>query len=459
MHPLAIATRCTRMKLGSGQPMSLQAQTTDVLQRLVRFNTVNPPGNERAAIEYLSQALREAGLKVELLAAAGERPNLVATLDGTQDGPILCFLGHVDTVLADPSEWRHDPWSGDVVDGFLWGRGALDMKSQVAAEAVAAIHLAQSGWRPATGSLRLVFVSDEETGGDLGAHWLTEKHPEKVRCDMLLNEGGGEVFEYGGRRRYGVCCAEKGIFRFTVTARGAAGHASLPRTGDNALLKLGPVLTALGERQASYDLTEAPAALLRGLGEDPGDPAAAVARIRETEPALLTLFEPMLGVTLTPTMASASEKINVIPSRASVRVDCRVPPGLGQEVAQRRIEEVLGIRFGGQGNGALDIEFTETVTGNQSATETPLMDAISRWVSDNDPGAETVPVILPGFSDSRWFREAFPDCVAYGFFPQRHMTVLDSTPLVHNADERIDVRDLGFAAGFYADVARELLGS
>lgn len=439
--------------------MSVQAQTTELLQRLVRFNTVNPPGNERPAIEYLAGALREAGFEVELLAAVEERPNLVATLDGTDDGPTLCFLGHVDTVLADPSEWRHDPWSGDVADGFLWGRGALDMKSQVAAEAVAAMDLARSGWRPQQGHLKLVFVSDEETGGDVGAHWLTDHHPEKVRCDMLLNEGGGEVFEYQGRRRYGVCCAEKGIFRFTITARGSAGHASLPRTGDNALLKLAPVLEALAERQASYDLTEAPIALLRSLGEDPADPAAAVAHIRESAPALLTLLEPMLGVTLTPTMASASKKINVIPSRASLRVDCRVPPGLGREAAERRIEEVLGLRFGGDGDGSLELSFTETVTGNQSATQGPLMDAISRWISASDSGAETVPVILPGFSDSRWFREAFPDCIAYGFFPQRHMTVLESTPLVHNADERIDVRDLGFAAGFYADVARELLGS
>jgi acetylornithine deacetylase/succinyl-diaminopimelate desuccinylase-like protein len=125
--------------------MDLQAETTAVLKRLVRFNTVNPPGNERPAIEYLAEYLRRSGFEVELLSASDERPNLVATLDGLDDGPSLCFLGHVDTVLADPSEWRHDPWSGDLADGFLWGRGALDMKSQVAAEAVAAGALAREG--------------------------------------------------------------------------------------------------------------------------------------------------------------------------------------------------------------------------------------------------------------------------------------------------------------------------
>jgi acetylornithine deacetylase/succinyl-diaminopimelate desuccinylase-like protein len=429
--------------------MNLQAETTEVLKRLVRFNTVNPPGNERPAIECLERYLRDAGLETQILAAERERPNLVATLAGSSDGPILGLLGHVDTVLADPSEWEHDPWSGDVKDGFLWGRGALDMKSQVAAEAVAAASLARSGWKPAGGSLKLLFVSDEETGGERGAQWLTATHPDEVRCDMLLNEGGGDVFEYGGQRRYGVCCAEKGIFRFMVTVHGVAGHASLPRTGDNALLKLAPVLAALAERQPSYDLVEGPAALLEGLGEDPSNPAAAVAHIGADDPRLLTLLEPMLGVTFTPTMVHASDKMNVIPSRAWVKIDCRVPPGLGEEAVRRRIAEVLG---------EVEVEFTERVTGNSSPIDTLLMDAISRWVADNDPGAATVPVVLPGFSDSRWFRDAFPDCVAYGFFPQRHMTMLEAGPLIHSANERIDVRDLGFAAAFYADVAREILG-
>jgi acetylornithine deacetylase/succinyl-diaminopimelate desuccinylase-like protein len=431
----------------------LQSECTEVLQELVRFNTVNPPGNEREAIEYLEGYVAQAGFETDVLGASHERPNLIADLKGETEGPTLCFLGHVDTVLADAAEWQHDPWSGDLAEGFLWGRGALDMKSQVAAEAVAGVALARSGWRPARGNLKLVFVADEETGGDLGAHWLTSEHPDKVRCDMLLNEGGGESFEYGGQRRYGVCCAEKGIFRFNVIAHGAAGHASLPRTGDNALLKLAPVLARLADQPESYAVTEGAAALLRGLGEDPDDPGAALARIASANPRLRTLVEPMFGVTLTPTMSSASGKINVIPSRAQVRVDCRVPPGLGEEAARARIVEVLG-----EESEELKIEFTEQVVGNQSTVRSELMDAIERWVGANDPGATAVPVILPGFSDSRWFRDAFPDCVAYGFFPQRHQGLLEAAPLVHNADERIDVRDLGFATRFYADIAREILG-
>jgi acetylornithine deacetylase/succinyl-diaminopimelate desuccinylase-like protein len=433
----------------------LQQETTDVLQRLVRFNTVNPPGNERPAIEYLAEYMGQAGFETEILAAQDDRPNLVATLTAQpqSDGPTLLYLGHVDTVLADASEWRHNPWSGEVADGYLWGRGAIDMKSQVAAEAVAAAALARDGWRPASGQLKLVFVSDEETGGDLGAHWLCDQHPDKVRCDLLLNEGGGESFEYDGRRMYGVCVAEKGIFRFRLTANGAAGHASLPKTGDNALLKLGPALTKLAASEMSFHVTAGPAAMLSGLGFDPADPAAAVRRIAEVAPALLIFLEPMLGVTLTPTMAHASDKINVIPSRASLKVDCRVPPGLGEDAARARIAEVLG-----DVAEQFEIEFTETVTGNASSPETPFMAAIDRWVREHDSGAETVPVILPGFSDSRWFRDAFPECAAYGFFPQRFMNLFEAGPLVHNADERIDVRDLGFAAGFYADIAQETLG-
>jgi acetylornithine deacetylase/succinyl-diaminopimelate desuccinylase-like protein len=431
----------------------LQEETTAVLQRLVRFNTVNPPGNEREAIEYLTEYLRQAGFETETLGTSDERPNLIADLKGAEPGPTLCYLGHVDTVLADPSDWQHDPWSGDVVDGYLWGRGALDMKSQVAAEAVAGAALAGEGWRPARGALKLVFVADEETGGDVGARWLTEEHPDKVRCDMLLNEGGGDMFELDGHRRYGVCCGEKGIFRFKLTARGTAGHASLPRTGDNALLKLAPVLERFATQQPGFDVTPGPAGLLRGLGGDPDDPQPALERIRAIEPALLTVIEPMLGVTMTPTMAHASDKMNVIPSRAYLKIDCRVPPGHGEDTARRRIEEVLGDHL-----DHLELEFTETVVGNSSPLETELMAAIDRWIETNDPAAETVPVILPGFSDSRWFREAFPDCVAYGFFPQRYMPLLEAAPLIHSADERIDVRDLGFAADFYAHLPRELLG-
>ena len=218
---------------------------------------------------------------------------------------------------------------------------SIDMKSQVAAEIAAAASLARSGWRPARGELLIVAVVDEETGGEKGAEWITKNHPEKVRCDVLVNEGGGAVFEYGGRRLYGVCCAEKGVFRFTLTTKGVAGHASMPKMGENALLKMAPLLERLGKRQPAYELTAEPQAFLRGLGEDPSDPEGAVARMAAADARLATVFEPMFGVTFTPTRIRASEKINVIPSRAELKVDCRVPPGLGEEAVLKGIAEVL----------------------------------------------------------------------------------------------------------------------
>jgi acetylornithine deacetylase/succinyl-diaminopimelate desuccinylase-like protein len=436
------------------------AEAEELLSRLIRFNTVNPPGAEREAQEYLADHLQRAGFECELLGAEPGRPNLLARLRADDaasagEGPTLCYLGHVDTVLANPAEWTHDPWSGEIADGFLWGRGALDMKSQVAAEIAAAASLARSGWRPARGELLIVAVVDEETGGELGAQWITQNHPEKVRCDLLINEGGGAVFEYGGRRCYGVCCAEKGVFRFTVTTDGVAGHASMPGMGDNALLKMAPVLERLAARQPAYELTSEPRAFLEGIGEDPEDPAASVARLRAADPRLATMFEPMLGVTFTPTQIRASEKVNVIPSRAELKVDCRVPPGLGEEEVRRGLAEVLGEQAGGEWR----IDFTDRVVGNGSPVRSQLMDTLAAWIAERDPGAGVVPVVLPGFTDSRHFRLAFPECVAYGFFPHRHQSLLESQPLVHGADERIDVRDLAFATELYRDLAQRILGT
>ncbi|MHB8533379.1 MAG: M20/M25/M40 family metallo-hydrolase [Solirubrobacteraceae bacterium] len=443
---------------GSEPERSAATAAKRLLQDLLRFNTVNPPGAERPAQEHLAAFLHGAGFEVELLGAEPERPNLIARLRGRADGPTLCYLGHLDTVLANPGEWSHDPWSGDEAEGFVWGRGALDMKNQVAAEIAAAASLARQGWRPARGELLIVAVVDEETGGSLGAQWITETHPEKVRCEMLVNEGGGAVFEYGGppaRRYYGVCCAEKGVFRFSLKTSGVAGHASMPAMGENALLKMAPLLERLGARQPDYRLTAEPLEFLRGVGEDPGDPAGALARLREADPRLATMFEPMFGVTFTPTKISASQKINVIPSEAELKVDCRVPPGLGEAEVLADAEQVLG-PSGSPADG-WRLEFTEQVVGNRSPIDTPLMRELAGWIAEQDPGAQVVPVILPGFTDSRHFRLAFPECVAYGFFPQRHQTMLEGSPLIHGADERIDVRDLAFATACYRDLAVRLL--
>jgi acetylornithine deacetylase/succinyl-diaminopimelate desuccinylase-like protein len=428
----------------------LQRRTTELLQRLIRFDTVNPPGNEGPAQEWLRGLLEAAGFECELLAAVPGRPNLIARLRSGSDGPALCLLGHVDTVLADPAEWSVDPWSGELRDGYVWGRGAIDMKSQVAAELAAALALAEEGWRPEAGELMLVFTADEETGAVEGAQWLCREHPDRVRADLVVNEGAGAVLDFDGRRVYPVCVAEKGVFRFKLTTEGRAGHASVPRIGDNAIAKLAPVLTALGERRPSLDPTPELEALLSALGLDPSDPAAALDQVEARDPRLAVLLEPMLGISMSPTIVSAGEKINVIPSRAELQVDCRVPPELGRPRVTSALAELIG-------EDGYALEFVEDVAGNRSPMDTPLMDSIRGFVEREDAGAAVAPMVFPGFSDSHWWRAAFPGCVAYGFFPQRTIDAVEQVSLMHAADEHIHVDDLGLAASFYSDLVVETL--
>ena len=299
----------------------------------------------------------------------------------------------------------------------------------------------------------MVCVVDEETGGGEGAVWLTENHPDAVRCDMLLNEGAGAVFPFGDERVYGVCVAEKGVFRFTVTTEGVAGHASTPQMGDNALLKMVPFLQAMGDRQPPYDVTETPRALLAELGLPlDGDRRPCSTRCASATRSSRCIVEPMLGVTLAPTRIFASEKINVIPSRARARG--RLPHAAGDGGGR-------GPRAhrGGPRHQRLRAR-VHREGGRQllAAATSPLMDALRGWVAREDPEARVVPTMLPAFTDSRTFRAAFPECVAYGFFPQREMNLYETWPLVHSRDERIATADLGFAARCYRDVTKELLG-
>ena len=435
-------------------PEGLGSSAVDLLGRLIRTNTVNPPGNEGPVQEFLRDSLTAAGFECELLEAEPGRPNLVARLHGATDGPTLTFLGHVDTVRADSDEWSFDPWAGDVADGWVRGRGALDMKGQVASEVAAAVALGGSGWRPRSGELMLVITADEEVGGGLGAHWLCEQHPDKVRSDFVVNEGGGELVEFGGRRLYTLSVGEKGIFRMRLRTYGRAGHASLPRIGDNALLKLAGHLAALSE-QPPPEPTDVGEALLEAfLGQPfPGEEGvrAGLERIRAEEPLLADyLVEPMLGVTLTPTKAEAGKKANVIPSEAEALIDCRVPPGFGKDEARDRLEALIG-------DGDYEIEFSEAVVGNSSPMDSPLADAIRFWLGEADPGAEIAPMVMPGFSDSNPFRTAFPDAVVYGFCPYREVDLFQAAPLIHGADERIPVSDVELSARFFYELPQRML--
>jgi len=435
-------------------PAALGPSAVELLGQLIRIDTVNPPGNESAAQDLLEARLSAAGFECERLAAEPDRPNLIARLRGERDGPTLTFLGHVDTVRADREEWSFDPWSGELVDGWVRGRGALDMKGQVAAEVAAAVALGSSGWRPTAGELLLVLTADEEAGGELGAHWLCEQHPDRVRSDYVVNEGGGELLELGGRRLYLLCVGEKGIFRMRLRVKGAAGHASLPKIGDNALLRLAGLIAGLAEQPPAH-ATEVGEALLEALlGERfSGDEGvrAGLERLRAEQPLIADyLVEPIMSVTLAPTIAQGGRKANVIPSSAELLIDCRVPPGLGEDDALRELRALVG-------DEGYEVEFSEAVVGNSSPLTSPLADAIRTWLDEVDPEAGLAPMVLPGFSDSNPFRTAFPDAVVYGFCPHREIGLLEAAPLIHGADERVPASDIELAAGFFCELPQRLL--
>jgi acetylornithine deacetylase/succinyl-diaminopimelate desuccinylase-like protein len=355
-------------------------------------------------------------------------------------------------VIADPAEGSRDPWSGELRDGEVWGRGALDMKGHTVAAAVAIATLAREGFRPA-GDLVYAAVADEEVGNNYGFSWLCEKHPESIRTDFCVNEGGGDRIVVGSGRSgarvlYLCATAEKMSSPFVLRVHGRSGHGSLPAIADNALVKAAPLVERLGRLELKPVLPpETQAFLAALLGEVPA-PEDATARVRAIDPGLASMLDPMLSFSVSPTGISASDRINVIPAVCEVVCDCRLLPGQ----TQAEVEVVLRAALG---EGDYDVVWLEGVGGTRSAAGTPLWSAIESFVDETDPGAELVPVMLSGFTDSHYLREAF-GTVAYGFFPMRSMDTELVARLTHSADERIAVDDLELGTRFLLHVARTL---
>ena len=428
---------------------TLREEVTELLQGLIRIDTTNPPGNETAAAELLRDYLRDSGVQCELYAKIPERANLVARIPGSGDGPTLLFLSHTDVVLADASEWAADPFGGELRDGEVWGRGALDMKGQVAAEAVAIASLAREGFEPA-GDLIFCATADEEVGAGFGASWLCEEHPDAVRCDYLINEGSGDRVELGGNAFYLCSVSEKMSAPFRLRVLGRSGHASMPGIADNALVKAAPLIEALGAYTPEQHLIPEVEALIETVtGERPTSPADVLERARAVSPLLAEMVEPLLSMTLSPTMATASLKRNVIPAVCDIVVDSRLLPGMTTDQQQEIVRGVLG-------GGDYELSSLESHGGTRSDIKTPLWDAVSAWVESVDPGAKPAPVCVAGFTDSHWFREAF-GTVAYGFFPSRVMPIEIAARLIHSADERVPVDDLELGVGFLRHAAQSLL--
>jgi acetylornithine deacetylase/succinyl-diaminopimelate desuccinylase-like protein len=429
--------------------ISIRTEVTELLQELIRVDTTNPPGNETAAAELLRDYLEQNGAQVEFFARVPERANLVARIPGRGDGPTLLFLSHTDVVLADAAEWNADPFGGELRDGEVWGRGALDMKGQVAASAVALASLAREGFEPA-GDLVFAATADEEVGEGFGAQWLCETHPDAVRCDYLINEGSGERFELGGKPFYMCSVAEKMSAPFRLRVRGRSGHASMPGIADNALVKAAPLITALGEYVPEQSLTPEVEALLEAVtGARPASPHEALERAREIGEFFAEMVEPLLSMTLSPTMAEASRKRNVIPAVCDVVVDSRLLPERTPDEQQAIVRAVLG-------EGDYELESLEAHGGTRSPIETPLWDAVAGWIEEVEPEAKPAPICVAGFTDSHWFREAF-GTVAYGFFPSRAMSAEVAARLIHSADERVPVEDLELGVSFLRHAAQAML--
>jgi acetylornithine deacetylase/succinyl-diaminopimelate desuccinylase-like protein len=429
---------------------SLREEVTQLLQELLRQNTVNPPGNEILCAKVLRDYFARDGIEIELYAREPNRPNVAARVKGG-DGPTLLFLSHTDTVLADPEEWDRDPWSGDLVDDEVWGRGALDMKGQVAASAVAFASLKREGFAP-SGDLIFLTVADEEVGQGVGwgLRWLVEAHPEAARCDYAVNEGGGDRLILGGEPIYLCATAEKMSAPFKLRVHGRSGHASMPGIADNALVKAARYVEALGAYEPPRQMIpEARGFLEAVLGEAP-PLEEAMARAAELHPVLPALVEPLLSLTLSPTMIDASHQRNVIPAVCEVTVDCRLLPEQTPADAEPLIRAALG------DGASYELEWIEAMGGTRSDMRTPLWDALAEFVTGIEPGARLAPMACPGFTDSHYLRQAY-GTTAYGFFPIKAMDAEFATKLVHSANERIAVSDLELGVDMLRATATSLL--
>ena len=431
---------------------SLRSETTELLQELLRIDTSNPPGNETPAAELLAGYLERNGVACELVAREPARANLLARLPGSGDGPSVMLLGHTDVVPADASRWRRPPFGGELdEDGYVWGRGALDMKNEVATRAVAMAALARSA-DPLGGNLVLAVVSDEEDGTNrVGMSWLVEERPD-IACQYVINEGASERLALSdGRTIVTLNVGERAAGAVRVTALGSPGHSSAPYGVRHAV----PLLAELIGRLAAYRpprrlLPSTEAMLERLVGPVDGDIDGSVARAVALHPALSDLIEPLFSTTIAPTRLHGSEALNVLPGRASVDCDCRVLPDTTIDQVLSELTEALGDGI------PYELEVLDPLVGGTlSPCDSPLFTACESFLEAHDPGVIVLPTICSGFTDSHYMRAAFGS-VAYGIWPVR-TTPIELFDTVHAHDERVHVDDLGYATLFHIEVCRSLL--
>ena len=424
-------------------PATETHSAAEILQRLIRFDTSNPPGAERECIEWIRTLLEPSGVELRIVASDPERPNLLARLRGRGEKPPLLLQGHVDVVPARGS-WRHEPFGGELHDGLIWGRGALDMKGGVAMMLAAFLRAAHAP-TPPPGDVILCALADEEAGSDLGAGYLVSEHAELFEgVRYALGEFGAFTLALAGRRFYPIMVAEKQVCWTRATMRGPAGHGSLPVRG-GAMGRLGALLERLDRRRLPVHVTPAARLMIDGIAAELPPPLALPLRAllvpRLTDTALGVLgergrtFDPLLHNTASPTVLAGGEKTNVIPGEVSVELDGRLLPGFTPE------------QFFAELRALARVEMELEVIRHDPVAAEPdmgLFELLAGTLRELDPLARPVPLLLPAVTDGRFFQRL--GIQTYGFLPMQLPPEMAFMQLIHAQDERLPVAAVEFGA-------------
>jgi acetylornithine deacetylase/succinyl-diaminopimelate desuccinylase-like protein len=420
---------------------AIQDRPVELLQRLLRFDTSNPPGNERECIDWIKGLLEELGCEVRILAQDSERPNLIARLAGRGEGPPLLLQGHVDVVAA-RGDWHHEPFAGELHDGYVWGRGALDMKGGVAMM-LAAFMRAKASGTPPPGDVILCLMADEEAGSDLGAEFLVREHPECFAgVRYAIGEFGGFTMALAGRRFYPIMVAEKQVCWSRAILRGPAGHGSMPIRG-GAMGRLGRLLHRLDRRRLPVHVTAVTRSMIEAIAADV-PPALALAlrgllvprltdRVLEVMGERGRVFDPLLHNTVSATIVGGGEKVNVIPDAIELTLDGRLLPGFAPEQLFAELRALAGV----------EMEF-EVLRHDPVAAEPEmgLFDTLAGVLGELDPQAKAIPMLLPGITDGRFFSRL--GIQTYGFLPMQLPAELPFMGLIHAENERLPADALEF---------------
>jgi acetylornithine deacetylase/succinyl-diaminopimelate desuccinylase-like protein len=424
----------------------------DLCQRLLRIDTTNPPGNEREAAELLATELSAAGLEPQVLESAPGRANVVVRHAGTGAKPPLLLTAHLDVVEADPSQWRYPPFSGELAEGCLWGRGAIDMKNHAAMSVALLTRLAREGIRLERDVI-FAGVADEEAGCEFGSGWLCDHHPELVRAEYAIGEGGGFNMQLGGKRFFTVQVAEKGFCWVRARVRGEPGHGSMPRP-DSAVFKLAAGIARLAGGLPAHR-TRVVSEFLAGIASAQPmalRPLLAALTSEAILPRLTKLLPDasvgralgaMLANTASPTVVRAGAKTNVIPGVAEMEIDGRTLPGQTDAAFLEELGAVLGPEF--------ELEVIRSAPPVETEpVASPLYERILEVLREHEPDAVPVPYMIPGFTDAKSFTRL--GARWYGFAPVRLQPGMRFADMFHGHDERIPVDGLRWGTEVLTDV-------